>query len=226
MGTFANILIDEWRFLTFRPMGTGVRENFWAYLAFGLAATWVAGLGRYWDNPRAELWQTLGLGSLAYVFVLSAVLWAIVWPLKPANWSYRNVLLFVTLTAPPAILYAIPVERFMSLEAARAANVWFLAIVAVWRVALYGRFLSSTARLPMLAATVATLLPLALIVTALTVLNLEHAVFEIMAGIDPDEGTSKDAAYQVVFILSALSFVGAPIVFLIYLVAIYLRWRD
>ncbi len=206
-------------------MGRGVRDRFWAYLAFGLVVTWLAGIGRYWDNPRSELWQTLGLGSVAYVLVLAGVLWAIGKPLRPANWTYRNVLLFVTLTAPPAILYAIPVERFLSLETARAANVGFLAIVALWRVLLYGRFLSSTARLPLLSAAVAMLLPLALIVTALSFLNLEHAVFEIMAGLDPDQGTSDDAAYRVVFLLSLFSVLGSPAIFLVYLFAIYQRWR-
>ena len=225
MGALRDILIDQWRFLTFRPMGRGVRGRFWAYLAFGLVMTWLAGIGRYWDNPRSELWQTLGLGSVAYVLVLAGVLWAIGKPLRPANWTYRNVLLFVTLTAPPAILYAIPVERFLSLEIARAANVWFLAIVALWRVLLYGRFLSATARLPPLSAAVAMLLPLALIVTALSFLNLEHAVFEIMAGLDPDQGTSDDAAYQVVFVLSLFSVLGSPAIFLVYLFAIYQRWR-
>jgi hypothetical protein len=216
------ILKDEWRLLTFRAMGPGVRTRYWAYLAFGLIATWIAGLGRYWDNPRAAEWQQLGLGSLAYVFVLSLVLWLIVWPLRPSNWTWRNVLLFVTLTSPPAVLYAVPVERFMSAGDARLANMLFLAVVAAWRVALYWRFLRGPAKLSGAAASVALLLPLALIVVALSFFNLEHAVFNIMAGIG--EGTSADAAYFVVLALSVMSTFGAPVILLAYLGIIWFRW--
>jgi len=95
------LLHDEWRLLTFRPMSQAIRTHWHAYLVFGLIFTWLAGIGRYWDNPRAELWQYLGLGSVAYVFVLALIIWAILAPLRPKNWSYRNVLLFLTLTAPP-----------------------------------------------------------------------------------------------------------------------------
>jgi hypothetical protein len=217
------ILQDEIRLLTFRSMGPGVRTRYAAYLAFGLFMTWLAGLGRYWDNERAALWQQLGLGSLAYVFILSFVLWIIVAPLRPEKWSYRNVLLFVTLTSPPAILYAIPVERFMTPDNARISNMWFLAIVALWRVALYWRFLNGAAKLPPAAATVATLLPLALIVVTLSAFNLEHAVFSIMAGIDESQRTSADAAYAVVLALSVFSVIGAPLIGLVYLVLIYMR---
>ncbi|MFL6259215.1 MAG: hypothetical protein ACJ76Y_05835, partial [Thermoanaerobaculia bacterium] len=108
------IVADELRLLTFRAPSQAVATNWKAYLAFGLFFTWLAGVGRYWDNPRAELWQLAGLGSIAYVFVLAVILWLLLAPLRPKNWSYRNVLTFVTLTAPPAVLYAIPVERFMS----------------------------------------------------------------------------------------------------------------
>ncbi len=217
------ILRDEWRLLTFRSMGPGVRTRYWAYLAFGLAATWVAGLGRYWDNPRAMLWQYFGLGSVVYVFILSAVLWAIVAPLKPANWNYRNVLLFVTLTSPPAILYAMPVERFMSPDGARPTNMWFLALVAIWRVALYWKFLRGPAKLPPGAAIIAMLLPLALIVMALSLFNLEHAVFSIMAGISADQATSADAAFAVVWTLSLFSMIGAPAIGLAYFIMVGVR---
>lgn len=226
MAGILEILRDEWRLLTFRSMGPGVRTRYWAYLTFGLAATWLAGIGRYWDNPRAFDWQHLGLGSIVYVFVLSAILWLIVWPLRPKAWTYRNVLLFVTLTSPPAILYAIPVEQFMSRADARMANMLFLAAVAVWRVALYWRFLRKVAQLPIAASVAAMLLPLALIVVALTALNLEHAVFNIMAGISEAQRTAADEAYAVVFTLSVLSFIAAPVIGLLYIGLIAYRWNT
>lgn len=87
------------------------------HLYFGLLATWLAGIGRYWDHPNAHILQYAGLGSLCYVVVLSLFLFGLVATLKPDNWHYKRVLTFVTLTSPPALLYAIPVERFMTLEA-------------------------------------------------------------------------------------------------------------
>lgn len=182
----------------------------------GLSFTWLAGVGRYWDSPRAHLWQHLGVGSLAYVFILAFIIWALLIPLKPDRWSYRNVLIFITLTSPPAILYAIPVERFMPLDSAQSTNVWFLAVVATWRVALLAWFLRSIARLSGAAIVVSTLLPIALILVALTILNLEHVVFDIMAGIKPEESSPNDTAYFVVMVLAWLSIMALPILLVLY----------
>ncbi len=220
------IVRDELRFLTFRPLGPGVRSRPWAYLAFGLAFTWLAGVGRYWDNPKASLWQHLGLGSVAYVFVLSLILWALLAPLRPRNWSYRTVLLFVTLTAPPAVLYAVPVERFLAPDAARTANAWFLGLVALWRVALLVAFLRRVAALTVLRIAVGTLLPLTAIVVALAALNLEHVVFNLMSGIAPENRSPNDTAYQIVINLALISMLLLPVVALLYLGIVGLDLRQ
>jgi hypothetical protein len=220
------IVADELRLLTFRVPGHAVAKNWKSYLAFGLFFTWLVGVGRYWDNPRAELWQLAGLGSIAYVFVLAAILWLLLAPLRPKNWSYRNVLTFVTLTAPPAVLYAIPVERFMSSAHAAQANAWFLAIVATWRVGLLGVFLRRVARLPWLQLIVATLLPLAIIVVSLAILNLEHVLFDLMAGIRDENKTANDMAYSIVFGLAYLSFISAPILGIAYVVCVIRAWKS
>lgn len=220
------LLLDEWRFLTFRRMSSAVREHAPAYMAFGLLFTWLAGVGRYWDNPRALWWQSLGLGSLLYVFILALIIWGLLIPLRPRNWSYRNVLLFIALTAPPAVLYAIPVERFMTSANAVDANILFLAVVATWRVALYAVFLKRIAGLSVGRVIVATLLPLAIIVIALTALNLEHVVFNLMGGLREDEKSANDGAYFVVLVLSALSFLVGPLVLIAYFVLIYRSWRG
>ena len=210
MTKLMKILSDEFRLLTFRPFkpDTAILNS---YFVFGLALTWLCGIGRYWDNPKAELWQYLGLGSVAYVFVLALILWLIVLPLKPKKWSYKNVLLFVSLTAPPAILYAIPVERFMSLESAQSANVWFLAVVAIWRVALLLNYLYLVADLSGLKVIVATLLPLTLIVSLLTVLNLEHVVFKVMAGLEGHERSANDSAYLILVMITTFSVMASPL---------------
>lgn len=220
------IVADELRLLTFRAPSHAVATDWKVYLAFGLFFTWLAGVGRYWDNSRAELWQKAGLGSIAYVFVLALLLWLLLAPLRPQNWSYHNVLTFITLTAPPAVLYAIPVERFLSSAHAAQANAWFLAVVAAWRVGLLGMFLRRVARLRWLQLIVATLLPLAMIVVALALLNLEHVLFDLMAGIREQDKSSNDMAYMIVFTLAYLSFLGAPILGIAYVVCVVRAWKG
>lgn len=220
---WAELLRDVGCLLTFRRMGGGVRSHANAYLGFGLAMAWLAGIGRYWDNPRAELWQLAGLGSVAYVFSLALVLWLLILPLRARRWTYRNVLLFVCLTSPPALLYAIPVERFMSGEAALATNAWFLGIVASWRVALLLVFLKRDAGLRAWEAIVACLLPLALIVVALALLNLEHVVFNLMSGIRAEDQSANDAAYMIVVVLSYFSFLASPLLVIAYLWVLFHR---
>jgi hypothetical protein len=223
--TFASVAGDAARVLTFRRPSSAIGTHWPAYLAFGLGFTWLAGIGRYWDNPRAHLWQHAGLGSLAYVLCLALVLWVLLAPLRPQRWSYRNVLVFVALTSPPALLYAVPVERFMSLEAAQLANAWFLGVVATWRVALLGWYLRASAGLSAIAVVVATLLPLVLIVFVLTLLNLEHVAFDLMAGIRPEERSANDTAYTVVMMLTYFSMLASPVLLLAYIGLSIRAWR-
>ena len=225
MALIGTILADQFRLLTFRSPSPAIREHWQPYLAFGLVCTWLAGIGRYWDNPKAYLWQHVGLGSIAYVFSLALLLWLLLIPLRPRNWSYRNVLLFITLTALPALLYAIPVEKLMPLHTAQAVNAWFLAIVATWRVALLFVFLRRVAGLTGFTIVVAALVPLVIIVTALTFLNLEHVIFNIMAGIQEQDRSANDSAYAIVVVLSVFSIMAAPFLLAAYACLAYRAWR-
>lgn len=193
------------------------------FLAVGFVATWLVGMGRYWDSPRAEFLQKLGVGSVLYVIALSAFLWLLLWPLRPKSWSFFTLLTFITLVSPPAALYAIPVERFVSLDAAQAINAWFLAAVATWRVALLFFFLMRVADLRWFEVIVASLLPIGTIVVALFILNLEHVVFDLMSGIRPETRTPNDTAYQVVFALSMLSLIASPVLAVGYIALIVVR---
>ena len=113
-------------------------------------------------------------------------------------------------------------ERFISADAARACNAWFLAIVAAWRVALLAQFLTHTSGLRWWATVVGTLLPIALIVVTLTTLNLEHVVYDIMSGIRPEDRSANDGAYEVVGAMGILSILATPILLIGYGVAV---WR-
>ena len=213
------VATQTFRFLTFRKLNIKNNADLNSLMVAGVFFAWIAGLGRYWDHPSAHQWQYWGLGSVAYIFVLSLLIWLIVLPLRPKIWNYRSVLTFVGLTSPLAWLYAIPVERFVSMDLAIKTNVWFLAIVAAWRVALYVQFLRTVGKLPGGVIFVVTLLPLTIIVFALAMLNLEHAVFEIMAGLEQERRGQElihDNVYGFIFLLGALSMLFAPIFFLIY----------
>jgi hypothetical protein len=206
------------RLLTFRSSREELRNLGWKHLALGLICTWLVGMGRYWDNPRVGLGQHVGVGSVVYVFALSMLLWLIVLPLKPKDWSYFRVCTFVSLVSPPAALYAIPVEKLFGLDTANAINAWFLAIVAAWRVALLVFFLRRLAQLHWFAVITATLLPLTLITVTLVSLNLEKVVMDLMGG--RRQPSPNDSAYSVLFLLSLLSIVLSLPLVLCYLVMV------
>ncbi len=189
------------------------------FLIAGIIFTWIAGVGRYWDHPSAQLWQYLGLGSVIYIFVLALILWALVYPIRQGPWTYKSVLTFVALTSPLAWLYAVPVERFMPLDQAITANIVFLAVVALWRVGLLFHFLKTYGRLSGGHMALMTLLPLTLIIVALVSFNLEHAVFEIMAGIgDPrsEQQQIHDRVYLSIIGMSVISVFTLPFLLLGY----------
>lgn len=169
----------------------------------GLLGTWIVGMGRYWDDKGASLLQHFGLGSVIYIFVLAAFIWLIIKPFCVENWSYFTVVTFIGLTSFPAILYAIPVEKFVSIRTANTMNVWFLAIVALWRLLLLYYFLKRFTKLSYLNIITVTLMPICLIITTLTVLNLHRVVFQLMGGMrDPNP---HEGAYFILILLTGIS---------------------
>lgn len=212
------IFKDIFRLLSFRITREEILTFGRLHLIFGLICTWLVGIGRYWDNPRADFLQHLGVGSVVYIFVLALLLWLAILPLKPQNWTYFNVLTFISLVSPPAILYAIPVQNFYSFETANSINAVFLLVVAAWRVGLLLFFLVRFALLDWFSTISAALFPLAFIVVALTILNLDRVVYDIMAGII--EQTPNDAAYGVLGWMTLFSVLSFPIIFICYIVAI------
>ena len=199
------LFLFNMRVLTFRATREEFASFTHAHLIFGLMSTWLVGIGRWWDDPGARLVQHLGLGSVAYIFVLAAIIWLLVMPLRPRQWSYRHVLTFISLTSLPAMLYALPVERFFSIDTAVVINLWFLVVVALWRVALFFYYLRRHADLSWFTTLVVGLLPLSAIVVALFALNLHRVVFEIMGGLREVQRSAHDFEYGVLFFLSMLS---------------------
>jgi len=190
----------------------------------GLVGTWVVGMGRYWDDPGAKLLQHLGLGSVIYIFVLALFIWIIVKPYLVENWNYFTVLTFISLTSFPAIFYAIPVERFVTLETANTINVWFLAIVAAWRLILLYYFIDRFTRLSILDILTITFMPICVIITALTILNLHRVVFNIMGGLR--NATPHDSAYEVLIFLTMGSMILVIPLLISYTGGVYTRRKK
>lgn len=207
----------------FRKVELAVQQDLRVWLSYVFFVTWLVGVGRYWDHPSAHLWQYLGLGSVIYCCCLAGILYVVIAPLGPKRWKFTAVLVFVGLTSLPALLYAIPVEKWTSLEIAQQVNVWFLGTVAAWRVALLFRYLVAYAGLNWFLVLIGATLILSGIVFSLTLFNLEHVVFDLMAGIRPEDATSNDSAYLVVLGLAYASLFAFPIALVLYIGAVVYR---
>lgn len=193
------------RFLTFRAAPDELQNMNRRHFAVGFFFVWLAGIARNWDNAKAGAWQHLGVGALAYVFALAVLMTLIIAPFfGERNGSvYRRALTVICLTAPPALLYGIPVEMWMNASAARAANYSLLAFVAAWRVALWMFYLRRGARFSHSQVLACTLLALSVIIGLVGFLGLGSAVMNAMSGV---RTPAQQAAENFAGILSAIAF--------------------
>ena len=219
-----NVFKTIGRLLTFKLTRAEMLQFNWKHFIAGFIGTWFVGMGRYWDDKGASLLQHLGLGSIIYIFLLAFFIWLIIKPFFVENWNYFTVLTFIGLTSFPAIFYAIPVERFLSIETANTMNVWFLAIVAAWRLALLYYFLKRFTDLSAGNILTVTLMPICLIITTLTFLNLHRVVFDIMGG--RRNPTPHDSAYIVLMFLTTISVILIIPLLIAYGVGIYNRAKQ
>jgi len=219
-----NIINDILKLLTFKISREEILKFNKNHFIVGLIGTWLVGMGRYWDDNKASLIQHLGLGSVIYIFVLAGFIWLILKPFYIEKWSYFTVLTFIALTSFPAIFYAIPVERFFSIETANTMNVWFLAIVALWRLCLLYYFIKHFTSLSSGNILTVTLMPICLIISILTMLNLHRVVFNIMGGMR--NPTPHDSSYFVLMLLTGVSmFLSIPLL-IAYGLGIYNRQQE
>ena len=219
------VIADFLRFAFFRRIKGNVADNWIAYLAVGLAITWLVGFGRTWDFDAAPLWLRTGLPSIGYVFVLAAIIWAVVLGLRPARWSYKSVLLMVTMTAAPGVIYAAPVERILAADTARGVNMLFLLVVATWRMALYYKFLRDVALLPSHATLVAWLLPPTLVVAPLSLFGLLGAIARDMGGVRETVDPGEISGGAIMFIAAA-SWLLLPVLLVSFVVFVIQRNRS
>lgn len=216
------VLHDWFRMLLFRPVKPRTQEYGFYYLSFGLLCAAIAGAGRYWDHPQAHTWQYWGLGSVGYCFSLAFLLYLFILPLRPKNWSYGNVLIFVSMTSPPALLYALPTELVFSTDMAQDINLLFLAIVSFWRVALLIDYLRNAAKLRALVALVGAFTPILLVISVLSLINMLPVVMQGMAGNQQTQhGTSGSMADFAVAVIAFLGWYAFPGVLLAYVWFVY-----
>jgi len=58
----------------------------------------------------------------------------------------------------------------------------------------------------------------------LGLLNLEHVVFQLMAGIRESEISANDQAYQIVFLLMLFSYIAFPVTAISYIVVVIINY--
>lgn len=188
------------------------RSSLWIGLVFVLSASFA----REYDGEDLlhEPWHLLlPVGaSLAASFLLFLVVWfpLIVQraPRPPFLTAYRAFLTLFWMTAPLAWLYAVPYERFLSPGAATKANLWTLALVAAWRVALMVRVVSVlTAR--SIAASLYLVMAFADVVALTAISLMPKPVFSIMGGIRLTE--SEEAVLTVTIWVLFLGILSAPV---------------
>ncbi|MFK7884980.1 MAG: hypothetical protein AB8F26_12460, partial [Phycisphaerales bacterium] len=187
----------------------------WASLVFVLSA----GLAREYDGEYllAEPWHFLR--PIGASFASGTVLFLLVHPwirssLKPDQLpvsigiAYRRFMTCYWMTAPLALLYAIPYERFMSPADAVRMNLLTLAIVAAWRVLLITRVASVLYKTNYTAMFFIVML-FADAVAWAVVTYIPAPVMDFMGGV---QHTERDAILaSATFNIQILSFLSAPV---------------
>lgn len=199
-----------WRILTFTATEEELDKLGARHLIVGLPLVWLVGLGRWWDEPRdISILHRSGLGSIVYVLLLSTLLYLIAAPLARQRFDLFKMMAFVCFTAPPAALYALPVEMWMDRQSAVMANIAFLSIVSIYRVSLLIWFYLRGLDMDAWHGWIAGLLPIAGIAVGLTFAGFAEQMIEIMGGIR--EQSAATEAYVAVSMISCMSIWLAPV---------------
>lgn len=229
------ILVEQLRFLIFLPIKPDLKNGPWKYLTYAVLISALVGVGRYWDAPSepfpfeepATLFDRVGLSSVVYIFVLGTFLWLLALPLRPMNWTWLSFIVFMGFCAPPALIYAIPVESFLGEREAWAANIWFVGIVSVWRVGLLYRHLRVVGQLDFLSASAVTFWPLCFIVTVLHLSSRLPAMFAMMGRFVLDDGDESVQTMNALNTFARGAFYVGLALLLVYLIQIVRRnWTS
>ncbi|MBV6457947.1 MAG: hypothetical protein HONBIEJF_01067 [Fimbriimonadaceae bacterium] len=196
---------DTGRFLTFRATQEDYERFGYRHFLLGFLTTWAVGIARNWDYPEAELFAKAGLPSLAYIFLLSLLLFAFAWPVSYEKQNYWKFLTVVSMTAAPGLIYGIPVEMFLSTTGAQNANLAFLGFVALWRVALMVHFLFVAAGNTILTTMAVLLTPLSIMIVGLISTGRAGYIMDIMGGLRSRGPSHLKAVDETVAFLGCLA---------------------
>lgn len=191
--SWGEVFSDLGRFLTLRADEAVYDRIGWRHFVVGAVFTWLVGVARNWDFAEAPLFAKLGLPSLIYIIFMAALLWMSLYFPSSIKRHYLTFVTVVAMTAPPGLLYGIPVEMMFSDEVARTANLTFLGVVSVWRVLMFGRFAIVGCGVDWWTAVLGMLTPICAIIIGLTLTGRIVFVFSLMGGLR-DEPAVPDAA--------------------------------
>jgi hypothetical protein len=165
-----------------------------------------AAFARNYDQAslQHQPWRLLGpfVASLAVSGPLFLTIYTIGW-FKGTKGpgigkAYRSFLSLYWMTAPLAWLYGVPYEAFLSPVDAVRANLWTLALVSIWRVALMVRVVSVIFNLRVRAA-----LPFVMLVADIAALAalflVPLPVISLMGGVNPEHEAIAVTALLVTF---------------------------
>lgn len=196
-----------------------IARSKWAVVA-GALFVLAAGVAREYDGEDLvhEPWHALR--PFAASLVSGSVLFLLVHGITLARRApgsgtpprfgaaYTSFLGLYWMTAPLAWLYAIPYERFMSPLDAIVANLWTLAIVAIWRVALTTRIVCVVYGVGPLASFFLVML----FANAVTIAALAIAptpVIDVMGGLRQSE--RDQLVGSITFLATVLAWLSAPV---------------
>lgn len=110
------------------------------------------------------------------------------------------------------------------MAAAQQLNLQFLALVALYRVALLIHFCVRSLRLNAIETITTTFLPISIAVFFVAMLNVTNIVIDFMGGVRGEPNRKLEMETFVMF-LSCLSWVVAPFLMLVYLSMLLVRWQ-
>lgn len=222
--SFLGAIKTIWRVLTFRATYEELTRHSVMMCIIGMGITMAVGIGRYWDDPRQlEMGKVMGFGSLAYAFLFAFTLFLLLLPFG-RKIRYIDSLAFVTATAAPGIVYAMPIEVMVSDDLSYRYNLVALLFVSAYRVALFVWFLKKVCDLTIPQTVVTTLLPLSTIVAGLMISNRMVLILDVMGGFrGATEPTRIEETLQAI---GSLALIFSPTMVALYIALILIKYKK
>lgn len=217
--------IQIWvRFLTFRSREEDFFEARWSLLILAILGTWIVGIGRWVTDRDALAIQRTGIGSIAYIVALSTALYVMLWFVSNRKTRYLDMLVVVGMTSPPALVYAIPVERWFTPEVSAGLHAAALAFVSIYRVSLLIFYLVRSRRYDISGAVFGFLLLLSCILLWLFLSGKTGITFTGMGGIERADPEIAEDVANAINALGCFPCLVAPLAGVFYMISVASNW--